>query len=194
MLRSLWPARKAILNEGEQSDQPVGPEYAQSENARAPRGRDHRPPDRRGDRRRPRRIGAGARRQRAAELRPAAVRARGSHARGGAPPRQAVPGRHRARWRRRPDGADPPDVGRAGCSCSTPARRCATAPRGCCCASTTAASCASGSSAPSRRHGSSCCAPPRSTPRRRSPSSGPRRGPSRRRLTSCSTSPGRCTR
>ena len=42
-------------------------------------------------------------------------------------------------------------------------------------------SCACASSAPSRPPGSSCCAPASSTATRRSPSSAPRRGPTRRR-------------
>ena len=81
------------------------------------------------------------------------------------------------------------------CSCSTRARRCATAPRGCWSGSTTAASSACASSAPSSAPGSSCCAAAeveaRGDARGRS---GPRRGPTRRRSASCSTRRVRCTR
>ena len=71
------------------------------------------------------RVGARARHQRAEDVRPAAARARGPGVHGRQAPRQAA--RARARRARRPRA---PDDGRAACSSTRSAARCATRRRG----------------------------------------------------------------
>ena len=155
--------------------------------ARAPRGRDHRAPPRRGAARRADRVGARAGHQRAEDVRPAAARARRprrSPACAAAASTSSSTSRATSRcW----CTSCPPGA----CSSSTSAPRCATARRACCVRLAGRAR-----AAPARvRHeaggvGQGAARRRPSRPTRRSPRSAPRPGPTRRRCASCSP-PGR---
>ena len=157
--------------------------------ARAARDGDHRPPRQRGADRRDDRVGGGAGHQRAEDVRPAAVRARGRDDRRRAAARQAADAR-----RRRADAADAPDE--RGAAAAVPQARHDARPHD----ARRPAAVRGPRAAAARvrdeaaRVGEAAARPRRSTRTRRSRGSGRRRGPTRRSSASCWTRRGRCTR